>query len=105
MVVSTKNFFQSFNHQYKIGITDNPKLDAINRNFAIIDRRSGDEISIDITDILCKAVVAGNPDIIHPMAKSVKDWLAKKMMILPNISKAKDIIYAGLRPYLKIKQQ
>lgn len=69
-----------------------PKLFATNRNFAILDRRCGDDISIDIRAVLCTAEVDGKQDIIHPIVNNAMFLLVANDIMRPEMNNISDTI-------------
>lgn len=100
-VVVIINNFHSLIHQYNRGIRHKPTLEAINRNLAILDLLLGDDISIEIEDVHCKAEVAGKAAIKHPILNMTTEWLKIIDIVLPITSNNKEIMYVNRRPYLE----
>ncbi|KPI91571.1 hypothetical protein RR46_15075 [Papilio xuthus] len=78
-----------------------PTLQPAKRNVAVVERRSAEDNSMDITVTLWIADHDGNAAITDPITKNMKDDPANKEITRPNTSNARDVIYAGRRPYLK----
>lgn len=78
-----------------------PTLQLANRNVAVVERRSAEDSSMDITVTLWTADHDGNTAITHPITKKMKDDPANSDIVRPIISNARDVIYAGRRPKLK----
>lgn len=91
-MVTIKKECHIFNHQYKNGIIHMPKLIPIVRRIAILERRSGADISIDITVTLWTAVQDGKLAVMHPIVNITYELLNNIDTVRPKTNKIKDKI-------------